>query len=247
MAHTHLSFYGLFSKKTLAVISQFAAKQDSFKTYQDFFASVAMPEPTLFVTPEGRGTSVVDIPSKKPERGVLVYYTPMGNPLDPNQLYQIATIAATNPHYRVVGFGSPSGSPYNFPEQNLSFLDKCNIAFTSYLRPLVAADLAYLQKIGAYNITIIGYSFGALRALLAWKYSTSLNIRRVVFIDPVTHPRLPHILVRDFKATMGPLGMYVDRTGSQKFKQARHDTSAVLQYDQGLRRSINLSVSCSLG
>lgn len=192
MVELRLSSYGLFSKKTLADISRFARAQDSFKTYQDFFASVAMPEPTLFVTPEGRG------------------------------------------------------APYNFSEQNLSFLDRLKLAFTSDLRPLVAADLAYLQKTHAKNVTVIGYSFGALRALIAWEYATKLDVHRVVLIDPVTHPRLPHTLLKDFKSTMEPLEMYAGRTESKKFKQARDATSAELQYNEGLRRGVNLAIGVML-
>lgn len=237
-----LATYGIFSDATLEAVASLAEKQIAFTSYQDFFKSVHMPPVKMHVTKKGSGVPVVDIPARQKEAGVLAVHLPMSNPLDENQLYHIATLASLLPAYRIIGFGNPSGALYNYPEQNLTFLRRLQVAFTKNARPLVEAELDYLQKQalpGAYHI---GYSYGAAKALLFSTYAPQGSVQGVTFIDPVAHPRGLRQLIHDFKETFHALGAYVNRTNIPTYFEARNAAAKTKHHKDALRRQINIAI-----
>lgn len=242
-----LKKYNLFSDETIHEIASFAQKQAAYKTYQDFFKEVGVPEVIVHRLSKKEGVPVVDIPSKlKNSKGVLVIHLPMANSLDTNQLYQTATIAASNPGYRVIAFGNPSGKPYSFREQNLTFIKRFNVAFRNKLQPLVAAELDYLHKNNIKDYYQIGYSYGALKAMITSIYDQEDNVKDIILLDPVAHPRYPQQLAQDFKSTFEPMGEYVNRTNMQTYFDARSDAVKQVDYNKGLIRQINLAVGMLL-
>ena len=243
-----LATYGLFSPKVIKRVARFAERQASYPTYQAFFAAVGVPQkPQLFVDEQGRGVSYIDVAARtKSTKGVIIFHLPMGNPLDSNQLYQVATIAGVLPGYRVVAFGNPSAAPYNFKQQNLRLKDRLAVAFTKRRRVLVAAELAYLESQDITSAYQVGYSYGALKALLESLYAPKDAMKGLVVIEPVAHPRPALRLVRDFQRTLEPLDRYVERTGLRTFLDARAATAQTVQYTKGLRRHINLAIGFML-
>ncbi|MFZ1302025.1 MAG: hypothetical protein WAQ27_05650 [Candidatus Microsaccharimonas sp.] len=242
-----LTAYNLFSKTTINTVATFAGKQSEYKTYQEFLKDIGIPEVSLHVTQEGVGVPVVDVPARtKKQKGVLVMHLPMGNSLDPNQLYQIATIAAVNPEYRVIGFGNPSGKPFSYPQQNLTFRKRINIAFAKNTRPLIAAELDYLAKQGISQTYQLGYSYGALKALILSEYSSPSSIEGLILVEPVAHPRYPQQLLKDFTSSFKPLGKYVDRTEIPTYFAAREDAVKLVDYSKGLSRQINIAIGWML-
>lgn len=238
-----LEEYGLFSDSTIKNIANFAKEQQDFITYKEFFTSIGLDGPVLFVNEKGEGVPVVDIDARqKPEVGVIVIHLPMANPLDENQLYQVATIAATNPAFRVIAFGNPSGKPYSYKSQNRSLLKLIGIASLHNTRPLVSVELDYLQENGIRNAHHVGYSYGAHKALIVAQYLSDLDISSIILIDPVAHPRGIKQLIHDFKNTFHPMGKYVDRTEDKLFLEARRDAAKTKHHDGALRRPINIAI-----
>lgn len=242
-----LASYGIFSDDTIKLVATFAKKQASFETYQDFLQFVGVPEPKLHSMNKKTAVPYIDIPAKaKKPKGVIVFHLPMANPLDPNQLYQVATIAGVNKDYRVIAFGNPSGKPFAFKGQNLSLKRRSSVAFTNDLKPLVEAELDYLQQQGINHCYQVGYSFGAHKALIESLYMEPGTVDGIVVIEPVAHKRPPFQLLRDFQRTLEPLGRYVDRTELKTFIEARTDSARLLAFGLGMSRPINLSIGWML-
>jgi hypothetical protein len=239
--------YDVFSKNTINFIAAFANTQQKYKTYQQFFEAANIPEPILYRTENGRGVPVVDIAAKKPNsKGTIVMHLPMANSLDPNQLFQVATIVATNPAYRVIAFGNPNAAPFFYTEQNLSFIDRFKIAFTKNNQALVAAELDYLHKNNVQNIYHLGYSYGALKAVTESFYSKPGSLKGIILVDPVAKPRPVYTLLHDFQATMQPMDDYVNRTQLQIFVDARAAAARFYKGSAGLRRQINIAIGFML-
>lgn len=239
-----LKGYYPFSQATIQAVASFAKKQADFKTYQDFFTAVGVPTPNIFLAKNGKGVPVVDIkPRIQPEKGVLVVHLPMGNPLDPNQLYHLATIAGVNAAYRVIGFGNPGGGKYNFREQNLNAWQLLGIASTLNPKHLVAAELEYLQQQGIRQVYQIGYSYGALKALLSGIFAPQNSVRGAVIIEPVSHRRGLLQLKSDFEATFEPMGGYVHAPQLQTFHDARKPEPTKKEIQEGLTRPISISIA----
>ncbi len=243
-----LKKYRLFSDETIETVAKTAKKQASYQSYRDFFEDAGIPVPTLYITKKKTGVPVVDIPSKvEPSKGTIVVHLPMANPLDPNQLYQIATIVAVNPAYRVVAFGNPSGIPNFYRQQNLSLRQRIAIAFTNNIQALVAAELEYLNAQNIDNSYHVGYSYGALKTLISSYYAKPGVIKGMILVDPVAHSRGFKQLVENFQATLGPLGEYVNRTMLESYFEARKDTSeSARQPRRGLVRQINIAIGLLL-
>lgn len=241
-----LEKYNVFSEATITTVASFAEKQNTYKTYQAFFKDIGISKPKLFVATNGAGVPYVDISAKKKSsKGVIILHLPMANPLDENQLYHIATVAGTNPDYRVIAFGNPSGKPYKFKQQNLSFWQKASIAFTKNSRALVEAELEYLasQKLG--KVHHVGYSYGAHKAMIESFYSDNTTAS-MTLIDPVAHPRGFRQLVHDFKNTFHPMGEYVNRTQLQTYFDARKTAAETRHHDHALTRPINIAIGVLL-
>lgn len=242
-----LEAYGLFDSKVVDAVAKQAGVQADFESYEAFFKKVGVPlEPTLFITDKGRGVPLIDVDARETQQGVLVVHLPMGNSLDTNQLYQVATIAFAFPSYRIIAFGNPSGKPFAYRQENLSVRDWWRVAFTKKLRSAVSVELEYLssQHIqGAYHV---GYSYGALKALLCAYYGESAQTQGLILLDPVAHPRYPQQLLKDFTATFKPLGDYVNRTELQTFLDARKDAVKFVNYSQGIIRPVNIAIGFML-
>lgn len=241
-----LAAYSLFSDKTIEHVARFAGEQFHYEKYQDFLNAANVPEVQLFSSQKNGDVPYVDIPAKtKKPAGTIVIHLPMGNPLDPNQLYQVGTIAAVNNKYRVIAFGNPSGKSYKHPRQSLSFSKRFKIAFTNNRSDLVAAELEYLELQKLSSVHHVGYSYGALKALIATQYSTQPVVSYTA-LDPVAHTRGLRRLVRDFKASFPALDVYVNRTQIPSFLDARRAAGSTGHYNSGLARTISIAIGLML-
>ena len=240
-----LQSYGLFSDATIKTVTKVAQQQVEYARYEDYFKGMGLPAPALHYYTKRRAVPVVDVaPRQHPEQGVIAMHLPMGNPLDANQLYQVATMAATLPAYRIVAFGNPSGAPYRFKQQGRSLGELWRIAFGRSKQALVAGELDYLSSMNYENVCHVGYSYGAHKALIASTHSSAV-VAGIVLVDPVAHSRYARQLLGDFKRTFGPMGEYVNRTGVDSYFEARKATAGV-RYNAGLVRPVNLAVGMML-
>lgn len=244
---TRLKRYFPFSEAAIATVAQYAGKQAQFKTYKEFFKSVDISSgATLYSTAHHGSVDVIDIAPQGSEKGTIVVHLPMGNPLDPNQLYQVATVAGANPGYRVIGFGNPTGKPYYYKDQNLTFMKRWKIASLQSTRPLVEAELSYLDSQGIHSATHVGFSYGAIKALIESLHSQNGTVEGLVMIEPVSHTRSLRRLIDDFKSTLGPMGKYVNNTGLETYKEARRYGIEGRQINRGLVRPISLAIAFML-
>ncbi len=247
ITHKRLEAYGLFNSKVVDAVAKQAGVQADFESYEAFFKKVGVPlEPTLFITDKGRGVPLIDVDARETQQGVLVVHLPMGNSLDTNQLYQVATIAFAFPSYRIIAFGNPSGKPFAYREQNLSFSDWLRVSFTKKRRAAVSTELEYLHSQGVTHAVHIGYSFGAMKALLTAYYADADDVDRLILVDPVAHSRYTKQLLEDFQSTFKPLGEYVNRTRLQTFFDARKDAEQV-RMTRGIMRPVNIAYGLMLG
>lgn len=238
-----LERYGLFSPDTLETVAKVAEAQGKVTSYEDFFRSLAMPKPTLHLMKRGWGVPVVDIPPREKGEGrVIVMHLPMSNPLDENQLYHIATVAACLPTYRVIGFGNPSGEPYKFRAQNRGVYRLFSIAFTRQRLALVAPEIDYLRAQGITAAHHVGYSYGAHKALIESLYLRPNELASVTLVDPVAHPRGLRQLINDFRSTFAPMGEYVNRTEVQSYFDARAAAAKTKHHKGALRRPISIAI-----
>jgi hypothetical protein len=105
-----LEGYYPFSPEVIDVVSEFAECQRHYSSYGDFFASLGIDETQKLQYDGYLPVEIVDIrPAEHDPEEAMIVHLAMANPLDPNQLYQVATIAGTNPDTRVVAVGNPSG------------------------------------------------------------------------------------------------------------------------------------------
>lgn len=242
-----LQAYGLFSPDTLRVIEEVARKQAKAKSYQEYFRLLGMPEPQLYIGSKKRGVPVIDIaPRKKPTAGTIIVHLPMANPLDENQLFHIATIAAALPKYRIISFGNPSGKPYKYRAQNRSLAQLIAIAFTQRRASLVRPEIEYLRQQGVTAAHHVGYSYGVHKALIGASYLENSEVASLILVDPVAHTRGVRQLINDFRSTFTPMGEYVNRTRTQIYFDARRETSKTKHSMSALRRPISVALGIML-
>lgn len=241
-----LKRYGIFSDETLRVVEAVAKKQATFTRYQDYFASLGMSEPTLYIGSKRRGVPVIDIASRENmPKGTIVVHLPMSNPLDENQLFHIATIASALPEYRIISFGNVSAKPYNYRAQNRTIFELYKIAFTNRREALVSAEIDYLHAQGIVSAHHVGYSYGAHKALIEAEYLGD-EAASLTLVDPVAHSRGIKQLIHDFRSTLAPMSKYVDRTNLPIYFDARRVTSETGHYKGALRRSMSVAVGILL-
>lgn len=241
-----LRAYGVFSEETVEKVARVAQRQAQYTKYQDFFREVGVSTPKLHLVSKRQGVPVAEIPAKGKSKGVIVIHLPMSNPLDENQLYHAATVAATLPDYRIIVFGNPSGAPYKFKQQNARLWHLLAIALSNNRRALVKAEIDYLRKHHITNAHHVGYSYGAHKALIEAGYLRDDEVASVAFIDPVAHPRGFKQLIHDFKSTFKPMGKYVDRTHIQTYFDARAAAAKTEHHKGALRRPISIAIGVVL-
>lgn len=237
--------YGVFTPAVIDQIATLAQHQGTFRTYRDFFTSTGVGEPFVYTVKNGDGVSVIDIPARDTQEGVLVVHTSMATPLDASQLYQLATLAAANSTYRIIGFGNPAGGVQYIKAQELNFWRRFKVAVFRDMSPVVAPELAYLKEQSLTRWYQIGFSYGALKATAESEYMDPGSLQGLLLLDPVPFTRSVIRLVLDFKRTYGPLGKYVNRVNLQTYHDARGDAAEGFGKN-ALLRPINIAIAVAL-
>lgn len=247
LTKSRLHSYGLFSDATIRTVADVARAQQKHASFRDLFKEVGIPTVATHTTQSGRAVTYVDLPAKsKTATNTLVLHTSMGNPLDPNQLFQVATIAAANPRYRIIAFGNPSGAPHYIKQQGLRPADWFAVAFTKNVQSIVDAELDYLRSQGVTHAIHAGYSYGALKAVVEAIHSEKGSVDGIILVDPVASPRSPVRLAKDFARTYEPLGSYVNRVELPSYHEARGESAKIREYRKTLLRPINIAIGLFL-
>lgn len=247
-ARERVARYDFFDESIARRVAGVAQQEATYQTYQEFFSAVSVPlEPALYEGKRGRVVPYIDVaPRAKGDGGVLVLFLPMGNSLDANQLYQVANIALGFPSYRIIAFGNPSGPPYAYKKQHLSFKEWMQVVCSREPRALASVELEYLTSQNIQSASFVGYSFGALKAVVAARYAAPQFVHDLILVDPVTYPRPLPVLVADFRRTLTPLGGYVGATGLATFLAARNEAARRVDFNKGLLSWSNLAAGIAL-
>lgn len=231
-----------FNGSVLYTVSQVAARQATFTAYQDFFDSVGVPDgftdqknhPLLDIRP---------VHDDYDEYSAIVMGLPMANPLDANQVYQIATVAAANPTRRIVALANPSGPGCNANRLDANRRRLVSSGDASWIaEPL----LQHLEEERIEHIDVYGYSMAA-KTLGAILMQSELPASAAVVVEPVN--TVPHTLTslgRRFNASAQALDGYVGASDLPTFNEARADSVGPASYIVGLLRRTNLAVASAL-
>lgn len=230
-----------FSPAVIETVAEVAGRQALYGAdYRTFLDDVGGQVQTL-EAPNGKQYQVLDI-RRDEEDGVVSYHLPMANPLDPNQRFQLATVAAANPHKRFIVTGNPSGGAY--ASGQLTHRQRAMVRRGDF-GPLVEADQHYLDKHGIDEADQIGYSYGADKAT-ELAASGEVAVSRLVVIEPVVGRRSLTELASDFRRTAEALAEYADAPGLASFTAARADGLTENQYARGLLRPTNIAIAQGL-
>ncbi len=214
-----LASYYAFSPDVIDTVAEHAGFQASFETYQEYLQQAGAELPAY-----GRGRPVLDIqPEDYDPSEALVVNLPMGNALDPNQQFQIATVAGTNPEKRVIAFGNPAGR--GFGANKVPFPGLYS-AWTGLFSKAIEIKERYLDAEGITRVDETGGSYGA-DLLAATAAHGGYEIGTAVAIEPasVLKQWLLFGLLPAFASSEPPLEGYVQANNLQIFEDARTETA----------------------
>lgn len=194
------------------------------------------------------GAQIVDIHpiTDWDERRARVIHQPMANPLDPNMLYQAATIYAVDPSVRTIVTGNPSGLGYG--QNILSREDRRKVA-SGDLRPTIDSIAKYLTNTGVEYVEHIGYSYGADKAAVAAEHADKYDqeVTASIHIEPASVIKRSLVkLGAAFISTSKELARYVDASNVPAFKAARKESVGMVTYSMGLARLSNIAIAKAL-
>jgi len=238
-----LEGYYPFSQGVIETVANFADHQKDFDSYQAFFDSLGIGETIKWQAEGYLPVEILDIrPKEHDPREAMFVRLPMANPLDPNQIFQVATLAGTNPTKRLIAIGNPSRGSYG---TGLLNREQRKAVAHDDLRPLVEPSHLYAAKQKIETGTEVGYSEGALLAP-ASAAMTSYAVNRLISIEPVVQKRSLPKLGKDFMSTAKELKGYVQASDTPIFEEARKDSVSGLTYNLGVLRLTNLAAARTL-
>lgn len=239
-----LSGYYPFTPEVIEQVADVAEWQSKFTTYGDFFNAMGIEEPSRVTFDGYYPSEFIDIrqPDANPYEA-LVYHLPMANALDPNQLYQIATIAKANPGHRVIAMGNPSGR--GFDAGLLNHEQRKKVA-NGNLEPVVEPLLKYLDKKKINKARHVGYSYGVDLAAVAAAHGDQ-EVDRAVVIEPasVVRRNLAKLAI-NFHSTVKEASRYVNASDLETFIEARKDSVGPTAYALSLTRFTNIAIARGL-
>lgn len=231
-----------FSDEVIGIVSDVARMQASFGAdYQGFLDAAGLSEPEVFIGPNGHPNEVIDV-RRPEERDTLVYHLPMANPLDANQQFQLATIAAANPNTRLIAFGNASGGAHD--SAYLTHNERKKVTRGDF-SPLAAPVIAYLARAGQDVSHQAGYSFGADKAAEVAS-SRDVGVASLTVIEPVVGARGLLRLGKDFKSTEKALQGYVNDVSLAGYDTARAHGISPVDYAIGLGKLTNIAIARGL-
>lgn len=241
-----LQQYYPFDQEVIDAVSAVAERQAADTDYNDLFQRVGIEEPKIHRGLENYSPiQLVDIrPTEHDEKSAMVIHLAMANPLDPNQLYQIGTIAAANPNTRIIAAGNPSGIGYAAGKMNHA---ERKAAAHGDFGPLQFQLNDYIKKQGIDQVDQVGYSYGADRAMAASTFEV-YEVVNAVAIEPASVVKRSLLgLAGAFASTDKMLKHYVNANEISAFEAARKDSVGKYNYAVvALGRLSNIAVARGL-
>lgn len=228
------------------------AEMQAGLSYEEYLAASGIAEPFIFNPDGGKPVRILDIrPSVDfDESKARVMHLAMGNDVDPNQIYQAATVFSADPDTRLIAVGNPAAPGLGYGK--LSFADSGLVA-KGDLRPVIDPVMKYVEREGITDVEHVGFSYGASRVPVAMKYAAHYEHQADgVAIDPADVKdrgfklKAMLSLAADFGSTAGPLEDYVQASGIPAFLEARKHSPNLVMYSLGILRASNLAIASAL-
>lgn len=252
-----LGNYYAFEGDVVEAVANVAVIQSGMN-FDEFMRHVNMPEPELYSPNGSYPIQIVDIKPSDDynEQQVRLMHLPMGNGLDKNQLYQLATTFAADPTIRTIAFGNLSGLGRDKP--GALSPSALLYAFRGDSRQLVDRQLRYVAgntsgKSAGTKIENRAFSAGCLLALLTTENADlyDLKVGQVTAIEPgdakprnILKPIAMASLGGDFIKTAGPLSGYVEASGIDAYSDLQGGSAlGLVKYGMGVLRASNLIVA----
>jgi len=236
-----LEQYYDFDQEVIDTVSSVAEEQMQATDHEAFIAKWVLGNNVDLK--EVEKASILDIrPLEHDPKAALMIHLAMGQPLDPNNLYQIAAIASANPDTRIITAGNPSTS--KFHASKFTRDQRKAIAGGNFF-PLNEDLLRYAHDERIETVDLYGYSFGADKALNAMTAGT-FGVERVVVLEPVTAmTRNVATLGIAFGSSGGALKDYVEQSGPA-FRSARNESIGMVGFNTSLARLSNFAIARGL-
>lgn len=237
-----LHSYQSFDQAVIEKVAQVAERQ-AVMSYEAFFEACEL-QGTVKLSYAGYApVEILDInPDGSEDKPTLMVHLPMTNPLDPNNLYQIATLSACLPNTRILASGNPTHG-YNFGILNRQ--QRTQVARGDF-RPTVEPLMKYAESQKLSDINQYGYSYGADKAVTA-AATTAYNVEKLVTLEPASVVGRSIVkLALDFGSSSKHLDKYVSANKLPAFNAARKDSVGMLDYYLGLMKLTNIAVARGL-
>lgn len=234
-----------FSPAVVDRVSETMDRIQSFDTFRDFFAETGVPNVHRVNFDGYKSNRVLDIkPADYDETEAISISLPMANPLDHNNIFQVASIAAHFPDRRVFAFGNPSGEGYG--PGKIRFNQMKTVANGNFW-PTVETELKFSDAERLERVYRSGYSYGVEKALAATKRANQ-DTPAVAVIEPASVvPRALKELGDAFKSSEDALAGYVEANDLPTFLAAREKSVTPGNYILGLARPTNIAVAKGIG
>ncbi len=235
-----LQEYYAFDTEVLDAVTPVADQQLATDDYRSFVTQHVLGGAS---ETELRRARFLDIqPHEHDPKAALMIHLAMGQPLDPNNLYQIAAIAAANPNTRILTAPNPSGPAYAAPK--FTAAERKAIAGGDF-KPVVTPLLRFAEDKRIESLNQYGYSFGADLAMEA-AANDVFETPRTVVIEPASVVKRSLLgLGMAFASSNAALKDYVAESGPA-FKAARKESLGMLEFNAGLARLSNLAIARGL-
>jgi hypothetical protein len=237
---TRLEGYFPFAPEIIDHVGEVAERQ-AVMSHSEFMASVGAHEVKPF-SPDGRTIiEVLDIlPENADPKAAMMIHLAMANPLDANQRYQIATVAAANADRRIIATGNPSA--FGYASGVLNRRQRRLVALGDF-RPTVEALLKYTEQEKIERVDQIGYSYGVDKAVAVARYD-AFEVPHTVAIEPASVVQRGVMkLGLTFGSTAKALKGYVNANELPAFLAAREESIGGMEYNSGLLRLTNIATA----
>jgi hypothetical protein len=236
-----LEQYNAFDQEVIGRVAAVADEQLRTNDHRPFITNYVLGD--TLTENDARNATILDIrPREHDPKAALMIHLAMGQPLDPNNLYQIATIAAVNPNIRIITKGNPSGIGY--AKQSLN-REQREQASRGNFRPLTEPLMRFAEENGIESVDQYGYSFGADLAMTAAS-KEAFDTPHVIVVEPASVVKRSLIgLGIAFGRSNASLQEYVDQSGPA-FASARTESLGLPGFGIALARLSNLAISRGL-
>lgn len=234
-----------FSPAVVDRVSETMDRVRSYETYQDFFKSVGFTGIQRWQADGYKPSAVISLaPKDYDETEAICVSLAMGQPLDMNNIYQVALVAAHFPNMQVNAFSNPSGVGYK--GGRVSFGEMGNVARGDFTAT-VDAELKYHDAKRLERVYRGGYSYGVDKALAA-TIRANQDTPALALIEPASViSRNLKELGDAFKSAEPALADYVQATDLPTFLDARERSIWGKNYLLALARPTNIAVAKGIG